>query len=156
MGLGRSRRVLGASQTQSMSKSLPMKTDTKVMRSAVFPLAEARRVAKTVDGKCFATVAERGSLRLLCSFPLRPNEQTPHEQDELYVVVCGRGVLFHDGMRESFTAGDAMFIAAGVEHHFEDFSDDLSVWVALYGPKGGEQGERDAACGSTGRSDTAD
>jgi hypothetical protein len=26
-----------------------------------------------------------------------------------------------------------------VEHRFEDFSDDLAVWVIFYGPDGGEQ-----------------
>jgi hypothetical protein len=31
-----------------------------------------------------------------------------------------------------------MFVAAGTEHHFEDFTDDLAVWVAFYGPPGGE------------------
>src|SRR5262245_42279367 len=115
------------------------------MRSAVFSLAEARTNAKIKEGKRFASLAERGTLRLLCSFPLRPNEQTPHEQDELYVVVQGQGVLFHDGRREPFTAGDAMFIAAGVDHHFEDFINDLSVWVSFYGPKCGERGASSAA-----------
>ena len=92
-----------------------------------------------MNGKRRASVVERGTLRLLCSLPLRPNEQTPHEQDELYVVVKGSGVLFHDGRRDRFSSGDAMFIAAGVEHHFEDFTDDLAVWVIFYGPKGGER-----------------
>jgi hypothetical protein len=31
-----------------------------------------------------------------------------------------------------------MFVAAGVEHRFEDFSADLAVWVIFYGPPGGE------------------
>ena len=31
-----------------------------------------------------------------------------------------------------------MLIAAGTEHRFEDFSDDLAVWVVFYGPDGGE------------------
>ncbi len=74
----------------------------------------------------------------LSAHPLRPNRQTPHEQDELYVVICGRGVLFHGGKRDAFEAGDCMFVAAGVEHRFEDFSDDLAVWVIFYGPPGGE------------------
>jgi len=107
-------------------------------RSAVFPLAGARGDVKVVNGKRFASVAEHGSLRLLCSLPLSPNEQSPHEQDELYVVVQGSGVLFHDGKRDPFSAGDAMFIAAGVEHRFEDFTADLAVWVIFYGSKGGE------------------
>lgn len=107
-------------------------------RSAVFPLAAARGDVRLIHGKRFASVAEHGSLRLLCSEPLPPNEQSPHEQDELYVVVQGSGVLFHDGRRDPFSAGDAMFIAAGVDHRFEDFTEDLTVWVAFYGPKGGE------------------
>jgi hypothetical protein len=29
-------------------------------------------------------------------------------------------------------------VPAGVVHRFEDFSDDLAVWVVFYGPEGGE------------------
>src|SRR5688500_18532814 len=108
------------------------------VRSAVFPLARARNDVKLVRGKRFATIVERGTLRLLCSRPLPPNVQSPHDQDELYVVVQGSGVLFHDGQRDRFSAGDAIFVAAGVDHHFEDFTEDLTVWVIFYGSKGGE------------------
>jgi hypothetical protein len=55
--------------------------------------------------------------------------------------LCGdsrQGVLFHDGRRDRFEAGDLMFVAAGTEHRFEDFSEDLAVWVIFYGPPGGE------------------
>jgi mannose-6-phosphate isomerase-like protein (cupin superfamily) len=38
-----------------------------------------------------------------------------------------------------FAVGDALFVAAGVEHRFENFSDDLAAWVAFYGPEGGER-----------------
>ena len=31
-----------------------------------------------------------------------------------------------------------LFVPAGVEHRFEDFTDDLAVWVVFYGPEGGE------------------
>ncbi len=31
-----------------------------------------------------------------------------------------------------------LFVAAGVEHRFEDFGDDLLVWRVFYGPAGGE------------------
>jgi len=72
------------------------------------------------------------------SLPGTPNRQTPHTQDEVYVIVRGRGYLFHDGKRDAFDAGDAMFVAAGTEHHFEDLSEDLAVWVIFYGPPGGE------------------
>jgi mannose-6-phosphate isomerase-like protein (cupin superfamily) len=72
------------------------------------------------------------------SLPVPPNRQAPHEQDEVYVIVRGRGVLLHDDKRDPFQAGDLLFVAAGTEHHFEDFSEDLAVWVVFFGPPGGE------------------
>ena len=38
----------------------------------------------------------------------------------------------------SFGCGDVLFVPAGVVHRFEDFSDELVVWVVFYGPEGGE------------------
>jgi len=90
-------------------------------------------------GERAATVLRRGTLEVkLSARPLRPNRQTPHSQDEIYVIVSGRGILFHDGKRDPFETGDCLFVAAGTEHCFEDFSDDLAVWVIFYGPSGGE------------------
>jgi mannose-6-phosphate isomerase-like protein (cupin superfamily) len=87
----------------------------------------------------YTTALQRGTLRLLLSLPLRPNQQTPHEQDELYFVVQGTGVLYHAGERAQFGPGDAMFVGAGVEHHFEECTNDLAIWVVFYGPSGGEK-----------------
>jgi mannose-6-phosphate isomerase-like protein (cupin superfamily) len=111
---------------------------TETVRSAAFSLADAQALIPTPEGGHSVSVLRHGTLNLKLSLPVRPNEQTPHVQDELYIIVGGRGVLYHDGRRDRFTAGDAMFVAAGVEHWFEDFSDDLSVWVVFYGPDGGE------------------
>jgi len=36
-----------------------------------------------------------------------------------------------------FTAGDFLFVSAGVEHRFEEFSKDFKTWVIFFGPKGG-------------------
>jgi hypothetical protein len=33
-----------------------------------------------------------------------------------------------------------LFVPADVEHRFEEFSDDLALWVVFYGPEGGEVG----------------
>ena len=89
-------------------------------------------------GQRSVSVLQRGPLDVKLEIPARPNEQTPHEQDGVYLVVRGRGVLFHDGKRDAFEAGDLLFVAAATEHRFEDFSDDLLVWRVFYGPKGGE------------------
>ena len=81
---------------------------------------------------------QRGTLNVKLSCPVRPNQQTPHTQDEVYVIIRGRGVLIHDGTRDAFGSGDLLFVPAGTEHHFEDFTDDLAVWVVFFGPQGGE------------------
>jgi hypothetical protein len=31
-----------------------------------------------------------------------------------------------------------LFVPAGIEHRFYDFSDDFCTWVMFYGPEGGE------------------
>ena len=41
-----------------------------------------------------------------------------------FVVVEG---CHHDGKRDSFETGDLMFVAAGTDHRFEEFTDDLAV-----------------------------
>ncbi len=65
--------------------------------------------------------------------------QQPHTQDELYFIHAGTGQILINGQRFDCAAGDAFFVAAGVAHRFENFSDDFVTWVVFYGPQGGEQ-----------------
>jgi mannose-6-phosphate isomerase-like protein (cupin superfamily) len=109
-----------------------------VDRSRISHFAEAESRIPGAAGEHFASVIERGTVRVLLSLPKAPNRQQPHTQDELYVIVRGSGTLVHDGNRDLFVAGDLMFVAAGTEHWFEDFTEDLAVWVIFYGPQGGE------------------
>jgi mannose-6-phosphate isomerase-like protein (cupin superfamily) len=104
----------------------------------VFRQVDARELIAGSSDEHSASVLQRGTLNLKLSLPVRPNRQSPHAQDEIYVIVRGRGILWHGGRRDPFEAGDAIFIAAGTEHHFEEFSDDTAVWVVFYGPEGGE------------------
>jgi mannose-6-phosphate isomerase-like protein (cupin superfamily) len=110
-------------------------------RSRVIHLADARARIPGPAGEHFVGVLQRGTLDAKLSlgeFAPRPNRQTPHTKDEIYVIVRGHGVLYHDGKRDAFAAGDLLFVAAGTEHYFEEFSDDLAVWVVFYGAEGGE------------------
>src|SRR5262245_9189705 len=111
---------------------------SKPARSRVIRLAEAQAGIAGSAGERSVTVLRRGTLDVKLGTPARPNEQAPHEQAEVYIVVRGRGVLFHDGKRDPFEPGDLLFVAAATEHRFEDFSDDLLVWRVFYGPSGGE------------------
>jgi mannose-6-phosphate isomerase-like protein (cupin superfamily) len=93
----------------------------------------------TGDGKPFVLAYEHGTLSVELYAPRGIDAQTPDRRDEVYVVVRGEG-WFHNGAdRHRFGTGDLLFVAAGVEHRFEDFTDDLAVWVVFYGPDGGEQ-----------------
>ena len=107
-------------------------------RSRVIRLAEARTRIPGPAGEHSVSLLQHGSLNVKLSCPVPPNQQTPHEQDEVYVIIRGQGVLLHDGKRDAFEPGDLLFIPAGTEHRFEDFTSDLAVWVVFYGALGGE------------------
>src|SRR5262249_11234729 len=101
-------------------------------RSKVLSLAATQARIPGPAGEHAVAVWKRGSLDVALSIPQRPIQQSPHEQDEIYVVIRGRGILFHDGKRNAFEPGDLLFVAAGVEHQFEDISNDLAVWRIFY------------------------
>ncbi len=89
-------------------------------------------------GERWATVLEHGTLDVEIYAPRGQDPQKPHTRDEVYVVAQGSG-NFRNGARvEPFGPGDVLFVPARVEHRFEDFTDDLVVWVVFYGPEGGE------------------
>jgi mannose-6-phosphate isomerase-like protein (cupin superfamily) len=102
-------------------------------------LAEALSTIPTPEGKRFATIFEHGMLQVELYAPRGEDPQTPHSRDEAYIVVEGSGVFFREGRRERFGRGDFLFAPAGIEHRFEEFTDDLVVWVIFYGPEGGER-----------------
>ena len=61
--------------------------------------------------------------------PERVDNQTPHDRDEYYVVISGTGEFLCDGERVTFAPGDLLFVAKGVDHRFENFSEDFATWV---------------------------
>ena len=107
-------------------------------RSSVIHFAESQTRIPSAESDHAVTVLERGTVKVKLSLPVGPTLQTPHAQDELYIILRGHGVLFHDGNRDSFQAGDLLFVAAGTEHEFENCSTDLAVWVGFNGGTGGE------------------
>jgi mannose-6-phosphate isomerase-like protein (cupin superfamily) len=90
-------------------------------------------------GERFAEVFQHGSLQVEIYAPVEQDHQTPHTRDEVYVVVEGAGIFVSDRGRENFAPGDVLFAPAGVEHRFENFGQNLVVWVFFYGPEGGER-----------------
>ncbi len=111
-------------------------------RGAAIAWRDALARLPTPEGRRFVTMFEHGTLALELYAPRGSDLQTPHTRDELYVVVAGRGTFVCDGVRTPFVTGDALFAPAGSPHRFEDFTDDLAVWVMFYGPEGGEAASR--------------
>ena len=91
------------------------------------------------QGELSVLLFEHGSLVVKVYVPHKTDLQTPHTRDEAYVVVQGSGEFVNGDTRHNFEAGDFLFAAAGELHRFENFSDDLVVWVLFYGPEGGEK-----------------
>ena len=89
-------------------------------------------------GQRFATVFQHGSLLVEIYSPRGVDPQQPHTRDEIYFVATGSGEYVCGESRQSFKPTDILFAAAGVKHRFENFSDDLTLWVLFYGPEGGE------------------
>ena len=79
-----------------------------------------------------------GTMRVGIYSPHGIDDQTAHDQDEIYIVASGSGWFVHDAERSPFRPGDVVFVRAGMPHRFEDFTDDFSTWVIFWGPLGGE------------------
>ncbi len=102
-------------------------------------ISTAEALAKLKDSrKEFLNLFSHGTLSVEIYKPDQIDRQTPHNRDEVYVVVSGSGRFFNDGKETPFMAGDFLFVRAGAEHRFLDFTDDFSTWVFFYGPEGGE------------------
>ena len=57
----------------------------------------------------------------------------PHDRDEVYVGISGKGRLTADGKEFDVEADTIVYVKAGVEHHFHDVTDDLIVLVFFAG-----------------------
>jgi mannose-6-phosphate isomerase-like protein (cupin superfamily) len=106
-------------------------------------LADAR-VAPNEPGRQSSLLMRHGSMTLRFYAPRGTDPQTPHDQDELYLIASGSGD-FLNGKSESqlerrpFGPGDVIFVPAGNVHRFVDFTEDFGTWVVFWGPSGGER-----------------
>lgn len=100
-------------------------------------VADAQRI-EPESGRLSSLAWQRGSMQLRYYRPPTPDPQTPHTQDELYVVIAGTARFMCDGRAADCQAHDVLFAPAGSVHRFEQPSADFAVWVIFYGPQGGE------------------
>ena len=105
------------------------------MRSTV---SDALQKLGGTDGAVFIKLIEHGSMSVEIYRPAKTDRQNPHLQDELYVIISGKGEFLNNGKRIAFGPSDVLFVPAGIEHRFENFTKDFATWVIFYGPNGGE------------------
>jgi mannose-6-phosphate isomerase-like protein (cupin superfamily) len=63
----------------------------------------------------------------------QPDEQTPHTEDEIYVVTAGRATIEAGGDQAEVGPGAVIYVPAGEEHRFTGVSQDLALLV-FFGP----------------------
>lgn len=104
-----------------------------------FSLADvAARLEPLPEGGRLHYALRHGTMRVGLYALDGPDPQTPHNQDELYIVSAGTARFVKDGEEVDVAAQDALFVEAGADHRFEDASEDFATWVIFWGPKGGE------------------
>ncbi len=64
------------------------------------------------------------------------DEQQPHTEDEVYLVLSGKASFRAGGQQQSVAPGSLIFVERTVEHRFVDISEDLQVLVFFAPPEG--------------------
>jgi mannose-6-phosphate isomerase-like protein (cupin superfamily) len=68
------------------------------------------------------------------------DDQVPHAEDEIYVVLAGRGSFTGAGTTVAVGSGSVLSVPAGEEHRFHDVTEDLAVLVVFAPPYSGRPG----------------
>lgn len=61
------------------------------------------------------------------------DDQSPHAEDEIYVVTAGQARIATPQGAAEVGPGSVIFVPAGEEHHFVDVTEDLALLV-LFSP----------------------
>jgi mannose-6-phosphate isomerase-like protein (cupin superfamily) len=76
------------------------------------------------------------------TYSLRPgavDTQSPHTEDEIYVVTAGRGQFTSGGQTVGIAPGTTLFVPAHEVHFFHDITEDLALLV-FFAPAEGCRG----------------
>jgi len=98
-------------------------------------LEVARAELQERTGELYLEFLRRDSLScgLYVLEPGADDPQTPHQEDEVYVVLAGRARLTVAGRDQPVGPGRVVFVARTVPHRFADVTERLSVLV-LFAP----------------------
>ena len=106
--------------------------------AVVVSLERALAAGDPPPGNLAVPVFAHGSLEAEIYAPRGTDRQRPHARDEVYVVARGQALFLDGNAKHAVERGSFIFVPAGQEHRFEEFTSDFAVWVFFYGPEGGE------------------
>ena len=66
------------------------------------------------------------------------DDQEPHHEDEIYVVIGGRAILTGDSTTAVVQAGSVIYVPAGEHHAFTQITEDLTLLV-IFAPAYGSR-----------------
>ena len=94
-------------------------------------LEEARAQVQYRTGEPYLEFLRRDSMScgLYVLEPGATDPQDPHQQDEVYVVLEGRGAINVAGQDRPVGPGSVVFVGRAVPHRFHDIAERLSVLV---------------------------
>lgn len=111
---------------------------TKIKNAVQFNLSDVLALGPPPPNNLAVPVFHYGSMEAELYQPQQSDAQTPHTRDEIYVVAIGHAEFFNGSDIVQVQQGSFIFVPAGIEHRFLNFSSDFAVWVFFYGPVGGE------------------
>jgi mannose-6-phosphate isomerase-like protein (cupin superfamily) len=85
------------------------------------------------SGNEFISLFQSGKLSVEIYKPYLIDKQQPHERDEFYLIISGKGKFQLLDQTTTFKEGDFLFVPAYAEHGFIEFSDDFTTWVFFIG-----------------------
>jgi mannose-6-phosphate isomerase-like protein (cupin superfamily) len=109
------------------------------MQNFIVTLQQATEQLQQEPKNKFTVVMQQREMKVEYFAPHKIDTQTPHKQDELYIIAKGSGSFYRDGEMVNFNTGDVIFVPAGMPHHFENFTPDFATWVIFYGSEYGHQ-----------------
>jgi mannose-6-phosphate isomerase-like protein (cupin superfamily) len=80
------------------------------------------------------------------------DDQSPHAEDEIYVVTAGRATIVTPAGSAGVGPGSVIFVPAGEEHRFAEVTEDLALLV-VFGPAYGSRSPTASADSERGASD---
>ena len=66
----------------------------------------------------------------------KPDPQPPHDEDEVYYVISGRGRFVAGDEDVEVGPGSVMYVAAGDDHRFHTITEDLQILVFFASARG--------------------